>query len=116
MKENGPKISERERKSRESALPEVEISSFEASEVEGKLGTVRTRLKLRLEHAYFEMNRPCIAPRTRIARGEPSYASPNLARNKSVNWNRGVGELNSPSKTLQNALQIIQFYQDLSSQ
>ncbi|KAF8217345.1 hypothetical protein K438DRAFT_1748420 [Mycena galopus ATCC 62051] len=68
-------MSQRERKLRESPLREVEISSIEASEVEEKLGTFRKRRKMRFEHAYFEMNRPDIAPRTRVGRGEPSYTS-----------------------------------------
>ncbi|KAF8164478.1 hypothetical protein K438DRAFT_1775455 [Mycena galopus ATCC 62051] len=45
---------------------------------------------MRFERAYFEMDRPSIAPRTRVASGEPSYASPNLAKNKRVNWNQRV--------------------------
>jgi hypothetical protein len=88
-------------------MSEGKRSSFEASQVEGKMGTVRTRLKMRFERAYSEMNRPSIASRSRVARWEPSYASPNLAKNKGVNWNHGVGELNSPAKTLQNAPKII---------
>ncbi|KAF8169601.1 hypothetical protein K438DRAFT_1774184 [Mycena galopus ATCC 62051] len=67
-------MSERERKSRESPLPEVEISSFEAKEVEGKLGTVRKPLKTW----------------TRVAKEEPSSASPNLVKNKGMNWNKRV--------------------------
>ncbi|KAF8146055.1 hypothetical protein K438DRAFT_1781335 [Mycena galopus ATCC 62051] len=41
------------------------------------------------EQTKCETNlKQCIAPRTRVARGEPSYA--NLAKNKRVNWNQGV--------------------------
>jgi hypothetical protein len=89
-------MSEREQKSRESAVHEAEIAGFEASEVEGKLGTVRERLEKRFERAYLEMNRSGIAPRTRVAKGEPSYASPNLVKNKGVNWNQRVSDFNSP--------------------
>ncbi|KAF8151148.1 hypothetical protein K438DRAFT_1943548 [Mycena galopus ATCC 62051] len=81
-------MSEREQKSRESAV--LEFAGFGASEVEGKLDTVRKPLKKRFECANFEVKRSGIAPRTRVAKGEPSYASPNLVKNKGVNWNQGV--------------------------
>jgi hypothetical protein len=75
--------------------------------VEGKLGTVRKRLKKRFERTYLEMLRSGIAPRTRVAKGEPSYASPNLVKSRGVNWNQRMGEFNSPVKTLPNAPKIM---------
>ncbi|KAJ7746205.1 hypothetical protein B0H14DRAFT_2637036 [Mycena olivaceomarginata] len=87
---------ERERaKVHESLLRKVKITGFEASEVGKSLGAVRERLKIRFEHAYFEINRPSIAPRMCVARGEPNHAS-------------RVWPKNAPK--------IIQIYQDLSSQ
>jgi hypothetical protein len=105
MKEIGPEMSEREQKSRESAV--LEFAGFGASEVEGKLDTVRKPLKKRFECANFEVKRSGIAPRTRVAKEEPSSASPNLVKNKGMNWNKRVGEFNSPVKTLPNAHKIM---------
>jgi hypothetical protein len=64
-------------------MSEGKCSSFEASQVEGKMGTVRTQLKMRFESAYAEMNRLSIAsplsyPFTKNGGWQPKDVSRNI--------------------------------------